>query len=448
MALTFITGSLLPATATVALLSAWAALDEVDRLASFRALPPGEDDDFFLSLSSADQAELLLILPFAERRVWMRVLDPDDAADVLQHVEDDDRRGELLKLLDTTARQEVQALLAYAEDDAGGLMSPRFARLRADMTVGEAMRYLRRQAQAQTGLETLYYAYVLDKEQRLQGVLSFRDLFASPDDRPVATVMNRDPVTVRVDLDQEEVARIIAAEDLVAVPVIDADGRMVGIVTVDDVVDVVQEEATEDIHKLGGLSALESPYLQTSLWDMIKARGGWLSVLFVGELLTATAMSNYQDEIAKAVVLALFVPLIISSGGNSGSQAATLVIRALALGEVQDGDWKRVFRREILAGAALGGILGLLGLLRVLLWRGLFGDFGDHAFLIGLTVSISLLGVVLWGTISGSMLPFLIRRMGFDPASASAPFVATLVDVAGLVIYFSVAQWLLGGVLL
>jgi len=230
--------------------------------------------------------------------------------------------------------------------------------------------------------------------------------------------------------------------------VVDAQGRMKGLVTVDDIVDVVQEEATEDIQRLGGMEVLGAPYLDMSLGTMIKKRAGWLAALFLGEMLTATAMARYQDEIARAVVLALFVPLIISSGGNSGSQASTLVIRAMALGEVKLRDWWRVARREVLQGAALGVILGTIGLARILLWEVLFKTYGEHAVKVAFTVATSLVGVVLWGCLAGSMLPFLLRRIGFDPASASAPFVATLVDVSGLVIYFTAANVILGGTLL
>jgi magnesium transporter len=322
-------------------------------------------------------------------------------------------------------------------------MSPRFGRLRADMTVDEAIRYLRRQSQAR--LETLYYAYVLDPGQGLRGVVSFRDLFAAPDDYPIAAVMRTDVVTVSDTLDQEAVAHVIAEHGFHAVPVVDADGRMQGIVTVDDIVGVVQREATEDIHKLGGMEALGAPYMQTRLGAMVKKRAGWLSALFLGEMLTASAMSHYEDEIARAVVLALFVPLIISSGGNSGSQATTLIIRAMALGEVSIRDWWRVVHRELGAGLALGVILALIGSVRILVWQGLFHSYGAGYGHVAATVALSLVGVVTWGTVVGSMLPFVIRRLGFDPASASAPFVATLVDVSGLVIYFNVAQVTLRG---
>src|SRR5258706_15204490 len=224
-----------------------------------------------------------------------------------------------------------------------------------------------------------------------------------------------------------------------ALPVVDDEGRMRGIDTVDDIVDVVQEEATEDIQKLGGMEALDAPYLQITLPSMLRKRAVWLSALFLGEMLTATAMGYFEKEIARAVVLALFVPLVISSGGNSGSQATTLIIRAMALGEVGLRDWWRVVRREILAGLCLGSILGSIGFLRIFIYAQFSKIYGPHYILVAATVAFALLGVVLWGTLAGSMLPFILKRLGRDPAVSSAPFVATLVDVTGLIIYFNVA---------
>jgi magnesium transporter len=424
----------------------WPSLEAEERVSAFRALPRTDADDFFLELSAQDQAAALLSLGNGERRLWLRLLAPDDAADVVQEVPEEER-GQLLDMLDAPTRSEVAALLAYAEDAAGGLMSPRFARLRPDMTVSEAIRYLRRQAREQ--LETIYYAYVLDHAQHLKGVASFRDLFVAPGDKLVSDVMVSDEIiSVPDSLDEEAVAKIMAQHDLNAVPVVDAEGRMQGIVTIDDIVDVVQSAATEDIQKLGGMEALDTPYMQTSMLAMIQKRAGWLAALFLGEMLTASAMSHYEGEIAKAVVLALFVPLIISSGGNSGSQATTLIIRAMALGEVAIKDWWRIVRRELVAGLALGLILATIGLFRIVIWQHLFHSYGEHYVSVAATVATSLIGVVTWGTLAGSMLPFVIRSLGFDPASASAPFVATLVDVCGLVIYFNVASVLLRGSLL
>jgi len=424
---------------------AWPALSRDERVESFRLVPHATADDFFLSLSSQEQANLLLALAPGERRTWLRLLAPDDAVDVIQSTPAEARDSLLLEL-DETTRREVHALMAYAEDAAGGLMNPRFARVRPEMTIDEAISYLRRQTREK--VETVYYAYVLDPHQHLLGVVSLRQLFQASPDKRVSDVMKRDLITVAEDTDQEPVSRLFAAQSLMAIPVVDAERRMKGIVTVDDIVQVVQEEATEDIQKVGGMEALDAPYFAVGFLDMLKKRAGWLLVLFVGEMLTATAMGHFEGEISRAVVLALFVPLIISSGGNSGSQATTLIIRSLALSEIRLRDWWRVARREVLAGVALGATLGTVGIVRILVWQGFFGSYGEHYLLVALTVGLSLVGVVTWGTLSGSMLPFLLRRLGFDPASASAPFVATLVDVSGLVIYFTVASLLLHGTLL
>jgi magnesium transporter len=429
------------------LLDAWPLLDGVERSEGFRLLAAGEGERFLRGLGVRDECDLLLSLGSPECQLWMRQLPPDDAADVVQAAPPE-RREDLLRLLDEPTRREVSALLAYAEDAAGGLMSPRYVRLRPDMSVDEAIAYLRRAARELERVETIYYIYVLGADQRLLGVVSFRELFAAQPDRRVRDVMRSEITTMPEDLDQEAVAELFARSNLMAIPVVDAEGRIKGIVTVDDVVDVVREEATEDIQKIGGTAALDAPYLQVSLFQMVTKRAGWLSVLFLGELLTASAMGRFEDDIARAVVLAVFIPLIISSGGNSGSQASTLVVRAMAVGEVQLRDWWRVFRRELAAGAVLGTILGTIGLLRVLLWPVGRDDYGGHVALVGFTVAFSVLGIVLWGALCGAMLPFALRRFGLDPASASAPFVATLVDVTGIVLYFSIASLFLTGTLL
>jgi magnesium transporter len=433
-----------------------AALDEVwpilsveERVEGFRLLEAEAAEEFFLGLAARDQAELLQVLPRGERRLWLRLLAPDDAADLVQESAEEDRPG-LLSLLDDASRRDVTALLAYAEDDAGGLMNPRFTRVRPDMTGDEAITYLRRQAIAgEHAPELMYYAYVLDAEQRLLGVVTLRQLFAAPPRKEVREVMDTDLVTVPEEMDQEAVAQILADHDLDAVPVVDAEGRMRGIVTLDDIVDVVREEATEDFQKYGGMQALDEPYLEIGFLAMVRKRAGWLTALFLSEMLTATAMGYFTAEIARAAVLAIFIPLIISSGGNSGSQASTLVIRAMAVGELRLRDWWRVVRRELSSGLVLGGILGLIGFMRIVLWQRLgFYDYGHFYILVASTVAFALVGVVTWGTLSGSVLPMILRKLGFDPASASAPFVATLVDVTGLVIYFSAASVILRGALL
>jgi magnesium transporter len=424
---------------------AWNLLVPEDRIESFKALDRPDAEDLFLELSARDQAELLFSLPPAERRSWLRLLPMDDAADLIQEAGAEHREA-LLQLLDEPTRKEVHALLAYAEDDAGGLMNPRYARVRPEMSADEALTYLRRQASEQT--VSLPYAYVLDHDQHLEGVVSYRELFLARPEQRVQDVMRTDIVTAPESMDQEDLSRLFSTNRLIAIPVVDAQGRMKGIVTLDDIVDVVREEATEDIQKIGGTAAFDQPYLRLSVKEMIQKRAGWLAVLFLGESLTATAMGYFEQEIARAVVLALFVPLVISSGGNSGSQATTIVIRAMALGEVRLRDWWRVMRREIISGLGLGLILAVIGLIRILAWQVLFHTYGPHHMRIAFTVATSLVGVVLWGSVVGSMLPFILRRFGLDPATASAPFVATLVDVTGLIIYFSAARAILGGVLL
>jgi magnesium transporter len=424
---------------------AWLLLDPEDRVYGFRSLDPAEADDFFLSLTTRDQRDLVLHLPTGERRLWLRILPPDDAADLLQDVPEDER-AELLGQLDPATQNDVRALLAYAEDDAGGLMNPRFARARPEMSAEEAISYIRRQLKDQPG--SLNYAYVLDADQHLLGVASFRQLFGMTPEQKIRDVMRTTLITVPEGMDQEEVSRLFARHHLLAIPVLDERGRMKGVVTADDIVEVEREEATEDIQKIGGTAVLGAPYLQVGVMGMIRRRAGWLSALFLGEMLTATAMGYFENEIAKAVVLALFVPLVISSGGNSGSQATTLVIRAMALGELRLRDWWRVVRREFFSGLGLGLILGTIGVIRILTWQTLFHTYGSHVAVVAITVGMSLVGVVLWGTLSGSVLPFLLKRLGFDPASASAPFVATFVDVTGLIIYFNVARLIMSGTLL
>ena len=318
-----------------------------------------EADDFFLQLSARDRSQLVLALPPGERRLWIRLLAPDDAADLIQEAPAEEREN-LLALLDDTTRREVKGLLDYAEDEAGGLMNTRYSRLRADMTVDEAIAYLRRDARQRE--KTVYYVYVVDAEEHLLGVVSFRDLIVAPGDKHVSDVMRTEVISAPDDLDQEALSQLFMRHHLLMMPIVDAEGRIKGVVNVNDIVQVVQEEATEDIQKIGGVATLEGPYLQIPLLLMIRKRAGWLAALFLGEMLTATAMGQFQAEIARAVVLALFVPLIISSGGNSGSQATTLVIRAMALGELRIRDWWRVIRRELVTGLGLGLILASIGL--------------------------------------------------------------------------------------
>jgi magnesium transporter len=416
---------------------AWSLLDWEERLSGFMTLDRSAADDFFLGLPTRDQAGLLMALPIAQARSWLRLLAPDDAADVIQLIPRD-QREEYLAVLDVPTQREVRGLLAYAEDEAGGLMNPRYARLRPEMSVDEAIAYLRKQAREKA--ETITYGYALDESERLVGVVSFRQLMAATPSQRIADIMVSELVTAQPEMDQEEVSRLFGKHHLMAIPVVDEERHMRGVITIDDIVDVVREEATEDIQKIGGMQALEEPYLEIGLRTMIRKRAPWLAVLLLGEMFTATAMGYYETELARAVVLALFVPLVISSGGNSGSQATTLIIRAMALGEVRLRDWFRVVRREFFSGLGLGLVLGVIGVLRILGWEMIFHTYGAHANELAIIVGVSLVGVVLWGTLAGSMLPFLLRRLGADPASASAPFVATVVDVTGLVIYFTMAQ--------
>jgi magnesium transporter len=427
------------------LYDAWPKLLLAERVDGFELLPRDDADKLFRQLNARARAELILSLPAGERRLWMRLLPPDDAADVIQEAAEEDR-DQLLSLLDDFTQREVKGLLDYAEDEAGGLMNTRYSRLRVDMTVDEAVSYLKRDARARE--KTIYYVYVVDAQERLLGVASFRDLIVAPGDKQVGEVMRTEVISARDDLDQEALSKLFMRHHLLMVPIVDDVGRIKGVVSVDDIVDVVQEEATEDMQKLGAVAALDEPYLQISLPRMIKKRAGWLAALFLGEMLTATAMGTFEAEIARAVVLALFVPLIISSGGNSGSQATTLVIRAMALGELKLRDWWRVTQRELVTGLGLGLILAGIGMIRILLWQWWFDVYGEHYFLVASTVALSLIGVVLWGAVAGSILPFVLRGCGYDPASASAPLVATLVDVTGLVIYFTIALFVLRGTLL
>lgn len=427
------------------LLEHWAAFSVAERRERFSQLQRTDAEELFLSLKASDQATLVAEISPLEKRSWVRLLAPDDVADLIQEL-GFEYRDSILDLLDAQARREVTALLAYSEDKAGGLMSSRFIRLRPQMTVDEAISYMR--IQSRTQVETIYYAYVIDHDQALLGVVSFRELFGAPSGKRIADIMKTDLVKVPIGLDQEQVAKIFSQNNLMALPVVDEWNHIKGIVTFDDIASVIQEEATEDIQKIGGVEALDAPYMATPFFELVRKRVGWLVVLFFSEMFTATAMGFFKYEIERAVVLALFIPLIISSGGNSGSQASTLLIRAIALGEVRLRDWYRVFARELGIGLCMGVVLGVVGALRILLWPGAEAAYGQHYEVLALTIFVSLIGVVLWGTVTGSMLPFILRRLRLDPATASAPFVATLVDVTGIVIYFSVASFLLVGKLI
>lgn len=419
-------------------------LRDSDRRTAFDALARRNPKQAMEALAELDMdaaADLLLDRDAREIARLLGELHADDAARLIKRLPPQVSQ----QVRDLMRHEEgVGSLLDHADRSAGRIMNPSVFALPETATAGEAVAALQRSA----GLEMVFYLYVVDRDGHLVGVTSLRRLLVVPPDTRLGRIMTTDVVRAESDMDQEEVARLVAAYNLLAVPVVDQENKLVGTITVDDVIDVIKDETTEDIQKLGGLEALDEPYMETPFWTLVKKRGRWLVVLFLGEMLTATAMGYFEAEIARAVVLALFVPLIISSGGNSGSQAASLMIRALAVGEITIRDWWRVMRRELLSGIALGMLLGTVGSLRVTLWQQLFGMYGPHWVLVALTVMFSLVGVVLWGTLAGSMLPFVMKRIGADPAASSAPFVATLVDVTGLVIYFSIAAVIMRGTLL
>lgn len=400
--------------------------------AAFRILDFPVQEDVIRSLHPAKIAELMNELPPDDRTAFLEEL-PSEAV------------KELIRLLDPEERKITLSLLGYPDDSVGRIMTPDYIAVREEWTVRQVLNYIREHGKDS---ETIDVIYVIDEKGQLLDDFRIREFLLVAPDTVVHTLMDDRFVSLNVTDHQEEAIQVFRMENRVALPVVDDHGVLLGIVTIDDMLWIANEEHTEDIQKIGGTEALDEPYLDMPLLKLVKKRVGWLVVLFIGEMLTATAMGFFEDEIAKAVVLALFVPLIISSGGNSGSQASTLIIQAMALGEITLADWWRVMRREIISGLLLGSVLGIIGFIRILLWNSLFHTYGEHTVLIGLTVGISLVGVVLWGTLSGSMLPLVLKRCGADPATSSAPFVATLVDVTGLLIYFTVAYTLMQGILL
>ncbi len=411
------------------------------------ALPPQRAADVLEYLDEELRSEVLEAMSARQAAALVSEMTPDDRADTLEEIEEE-RAEEILAAIPAEARRETEKLLAYEPDTAGGLMTTEFVSVPASMTVEAALASVRSIARSGRR-EAMYQIYVTDEAGRLTGVLSLRELLAAPEGGKVGDFAWTEVVTVGAQADREEVSRVISNYDLVAVPVVDEGNRVLGVVTVDDVIDAIQEEQTEDVQKFGGMEALDEPYMTVGFWRMVKKRGGWLSFLFLSEMFTASAMGHYADDVQKVVALALFIPLVMSSGGNSGSQATSLIIRAMAIGEIRLRDWWRVALREIPTGVAMGAGLCLLGIARILVWQavGLY-NYGAHVVLIALTVGFALIGIVTWGSLAGAMLPFVMKRLGFDPASASAPFVATLVDVTGLVIFFSVAQVILRGTLL
>ena len=420
-------------------------LPESDQAILFRLLPRDVATETFEYLDFDAQQNLLSALTQKDVTHILNSMSADDRTALLEELPGPVAQ-ELIKLLSFKEFKIAKTLLAYAEGSVGRLMSPDYLSVKQDWNIGQVLEHIRTFGHES---ETLNVIYAVDDHGKLTGEMVARDLLLSPLDRKVSDIISEDKlITLMATQDQQDALEEFKRYDRVALPVVDSNGYLIGIVTVDDMLDVAEEEETEDIQKFGGIEALEEPYIDVPLMQLVKKRAVWLVVLFLSEMLTASAMSYFEGELAKAIVLATFIPLVISSGGNSGSQAATLIIRSLSLGEITIRDWWSVMRRELLSGLMLGSILGTIGLLRVVLWSMILGRFSAVWMLIGVTVGGSLVGIVLWGTITGSMLPLLLKRLGLDPATSSAPFVATLVDVTGIVIYFTVASLVLRGVLL
>ena len=431
----------------------WAA----DDLADFMEPLPAEREAVVFRLLPREQAAMVFsYLPVERQEELLKAMANEEVSGMLNAMSDDDRTDlleelpaevtqKLLNLLSQEERAIASKLLGYDEDSVGRLMSPHFVRIRSHWTIAHALDHIRRYGQDS---ETMSMIYVIDNDGKLIDDLRIRQILLAQPDAHVSDLMDSRFSALKATDNRESAVAVFKDTDLTALPVTDTGDVLIGIVTVDDILDVAEQEATEDIQKMGGSEALDEPYMKIALTSMVRKRATWLVILFLSEMLTATAMGTFENEIAKAVVLSIFVPLVISSGGNSGSQASTLIIRAMALGEVTLRDWWRVMRREFLSGLSLGTILGAIGFVRITAWALIFKSYGEHWLLLALTVGLSLVGIVLWGSLSGSMLPFVLRRFGLDPATSSAPFVATLVDVSGLIIYFSVASVILRGTLL
>jgi magnesium transporter len=420
-------------------------LPENEQAVIFRLLPGENASDTFEYLDSQTQQSIIKNLGKQEVAVILNDMSPDDRTAYLEKLPDHILK-ETLNLLSDEERKIASSLLGYDENTVGHLMTPYYVQVRKGWTVGETFEHIRKFGKK---AETLNVVYVVDKNHKLIDDIRIGEFLMAATETRIEELMDNKFIALLDTMDREEAVQIFRQYDRSALPVITENGVLVGIVTADDILDVAEAEATEDIQKFGGVEALESPYLETPFLQMIKKRVGWLIILFLGQMLTASAMGRFDDEIERAVVLALFIPLIISAGGNCGSQAATLIIRAMALKELTLKDWWYVMRREVLSGLTLGLILGTIGFSRVALWQKLeIFNYGDYWFLVALTIGLSLIAIVLWGTLSGSMVPFALRRFGLDPATSSAPFIATLVDVTGIVIYFSIAAAILSGTLL
>ena len=411
----------------------------------FRLLPKDEAGEVFSYLPADHQEDLIASLSNEQVRTVLGSMNPDDRTRLLEEMPAVVTRR-LIAALSPEDLKNARWLLGYPEDSAGRYMTPNYVTIRHDITASEALDHIRRTGQK---AETVNVVYIVDDRGVLIEDIRLSSLVLADPETKVTDIDDPPLVCVLATDDREEVLKDFEKYDRLALPVTDSDGHMLGIITVDDVLDVAEQEATEDILKMGAVEMLDAPYLNVGVFHMVRKRGGWLAALFLGEMLTATAMSYFEGEIAHAVVLALFVPLIISSGGNSGSQAASLVIRSLALRELKLRDWYRVLGREVISGVMLGALLGMIGFGRVVVWQKLhITNYGPHYLLVAFTIWLSLIGVVMFGTLAGSLLPFIMRRLGFDPATSSAPFVATLVDVTGLVIYFSVGLLVLRGTVL
>src|SRR6185369_11453960 len=420
-------------------------LPDDEQVIIFRVLPHDLAADVFEYIGIEEQQQLLRAMAHEQVAAILNEMSPDDRTALLEELPSSAAR-QLIRLLTPEERRVATTLLGYPEDSVGRLMTPDFIAVNEDWTVQQVLDYVREYG---SDRETLNFVYVVDERNKLIDDVRMREFLLRPLTTKVSEIRDKNFVALNVGDSRQDALNIFRKYDRAALPVIDSNGVLVGIVTGDDMLDVAEQEATEDIQKLGGLEALDEPYTTIPFLRMLKKRATWLILLFLGEMLTATAMQGYNSEIEKAAILAMFLPLIISSGGNSGSQATTLVIRAMALGELRLRDWFRVVRKELLSGLSLGLILGPIGFFRITLWQYLhIFDYGQYHWLVAITVGVALVGVVLWGTLSGAMLPFLLRRCGLDPAASSAPFVATLVDVTGLVIYFNVALFILRGTLL
>lgn len=415
------------------ILACWHELDDPERRRSLALLPPEKGAELFANIVSEEQPDLLESLPTDAAQDLLRRLDPDDLVDVLQAVEarDPARVPAALALLDVEQRTIARALTRYEEDEAGGLMTPEFVSIRAAMTVREVLDYLRRAA---PGAETIYYLYVVDEAGRLVGVLSMRDLIVASESTRIAAIMDPDVVYVTTETDQEQVARVMADYDFAGLPVVDDESRLVGVITVDDVLDVLEREATEDIHRLGAAPA-DIDYAHAGPWLLFRKRASWLVLLVVSATLTFNVVNHYDQLIAEVVILAAFIPWLIGTGGNVGAQVATLVVRALGTRELEVGDYLKVVAKESAIGLLLGLAFGLFVAGYVIVFRG--------EPLLALALGVSMVLIALTANLVGASLPFLFRRLGFDPALTSSPAIITVMDVVGLVIYFRVVIWIL-----